>query len=869
MPRCNQQSPLRVGNSRLHGLLQVKVKVRPVQAVDGNKTSAARVLGHIVLGARSGPNLRLGSHLALEVIRATASLLVQGRSLGRAVSTAEVGNAEDGLPVSSALAGLGLGRTVPEASSGQSTLRPAVLDMRKVPVHGTRGSVAVQLVAHVNQRLGGSDINVVHRGKVKDNGLENWPGVVDGLLQGITWRRVVPGTILSRIVSQLNRIKQRATTYANFADKCNIGSASLLENGRREVVQVARRVGVVEAFGEAVHVDTRIRALKIDSRVGAVFVVKWQETSSERLFGISNEGVLSTQAGHGAVRRRGDSADAGNAKEATAAQEQAPNNNSKGNADCGVNAILNGGEDGHQDTGEENDNFERRDTPELQNHLGRSNDVADSVDDDTSQRSVGNVVEDGRQSVDGEKDNNGSDDTGKGRAYTGLGFDGCAGEGSGSRVGSEKRSKQVAHTDGDKFLRWVDDIVVDTAKRLGNGNMLNEHDNDGGRKFRSKGADDFRTILEWSVMHKPLALTSGNILDERKLEVLLVAGNIDGGTNGSVEENDKCSAQGRDEEEGLGPVRLLLGHVGAEATNQVEHEKRGQAQGRINVGMRQPLEGVDDDAVGGVAGVDLGDAHELGDLAGDDVDAGARHEGANGGQGDDLDDPAEAGESHEEDDGAADDGEGRGDNVTLDVRQDILGVENNVSGYLGHDGDGLRASYTNGDVLGGGKEPVNQDTHEGRVETIFDGELGKQGVGHTLRDDDGADGDACDFLVRRTSNKVTNKPSDVVFANPLDKGKQVVYVEANSPPRGCDFLEKLGHGRLALDEEIGVGEGGDIIVGIAVLRVERALEARFDAGHGSNYSQVGNAAAKEVYRLVTSKKKKKKQEPLQRLEAGK
>lgn len=50
-------------------------------------------------------------------------------------------------------------------------------------------------------------------------------------------------------------------------------------------------------------------------------------------------------------------------------------------------------------------------------------------------------------------------------------------------------------------------------------------------------------------------------------------------------------------------------------------------------------------------------------------------------------------------------------------------------------------TYTNSDVLGRGKEPINEHTHEGCVQAIFDGELGQLGICHGLGNHDGADSD--------------------------------------------------------------------------------------------------------------------------------
>lgn len=107
-----------------------------------------------------------------------------------------------------------------------------------------------------------------------------------------------------------------------------------------------------------------------------------------------------------------------------------------------------------------------------------------------------------------------------------------------------------------------------------------------------------------------------------------------------VQQDHKGRTQGRDEKVQLGPMRLLLGQVRAGASNQVQHEERGQTQGSVNSRGWQALERVDNDPVRRSTRVDALDAHQLGHLAGGDVDGGARHEGADGWQRDELDDPA-------------------------------------------------------------------------------------------------------------------------------------------------------------------------------------------------------------------------------------
>lgn len=75
------------------------------------------------------------------------------------------------------------------------------------------------------------------------------------------------------------------------------------------------------------------------------------------------------------------------------------------------------------------------------------------------------------------------------------------------------------------------------------------------------------------------------------------------------------------------------------------------------------------------------------------------------------------------------------------------------TGWSGGQHSGLQGTkvgsktHPNGYVLRSGKEPVNEDAHEGRVETELNIEKGQLGVGHALRYDDSPDGDACTNII--------------------------------------------------------------------------------------------------------------------------
>ena len=180
------------------------------------------------------------------------------------------------------------------------------------------------------------------------------------------------------------------------------------------------------------------------------------------------------------------------------------------------------------------------------------------------------------------------------------------------------------------------------------------------------------------------------------------------------------------------------------------------------------LEDIDGDLVRGFAIRESDDTHQTGHLSDGDVDGRSGHEGGDGGQGDELDDPSAANQADEEDDGTSQDGEGRGDLIARNVGFLLLRLEDNITEDGGCHGHRLWTenakagqpgrvtassspssfffsppgiTYPDGDIFGGSEEPIDQDTHKGRIKAVFRGELGEGGVGHGLWDDDGTDGD--------------------------------------------------------------------------------------------------------------------------------
>lgn len=129
-------------------------------------------------------------------------------------------------------------------------------------------------------------------------------------------------------------------------------------------------------------------------------------------------------------------------------------------------------------------------------------------------------------------------------------------------------------------------------------------------------------------------------------------------------------------------------------------------------------------------------AEQTGDLACDDVDGGARHETANGGSRDELDQPPEAKETDAEHDETADECHRRRNLVSGPlVGVTLVDSCDNPGNREGHDSDG-----TDRDILGCSEQlrrrgsingppacirktyAVDEDTDESRVKTVLGGQ---------------------------------------------------------------------------------------------------------------------------------------------------
>lgn len=167
------------------------------------------------------------------------------------------------------------------------------------------------------------------------------------------------------------------------------------------------------------------------------------------------------------------------------------------------------------------------------------------------------------------------------------------------------------------------------------------------------------------------------------------------------------------------------------------------------------LQNVDYNFVGSFTRREASDAHHSGHLSNGDIYSRSSHEGRDGGEGDQFNNPSKSSETKEKHDGSTNDGQRRGYDVCGNIGDLFLGLENDVSGNSREHGDG-----TDGDILGCCEEPVDKHTHEGRVQAEFGFKVGKLGICHALRYNNGADSDACgkvrDEMSGQTKSKLTS-----------------------------------------------------------------------------------------------------------------
>jgi len=112
------------------------------------------------------------------------------------------------------------------------------------------------------------------------------------------------------------------------------------------------------------------------------------------------------------------------------------------------------------------------------------------------------------------------------------------------------------------------------------------------------------------------------------------------------------------------------------------------------------LQGVDDDLVSSITGRESNDTHQGWNLTHGDVDGRSGHEGGDGRERDEVDNPTEPRKTNETDDGSSDDSECRSDDMCtirvyfVQIWVSFGCLDHHVSGNRRHDSD-----RANGDIF--------------------------------------------------------------------------------------------------------------------------------------------------------------------------
>lgn len=136
----------------------------------------------------------------------------------------------------------------------------------------------------------------------------------------------------------------------------------------------------------------------------------------------------------------------------------------------------------------------------------------------------------------------------------------------------------------------------------------------------------------------------------------------------------------------------LLGKILTPPSNSVQHNHGRNAHGGVEVGSREVLERVDDDAVGWVSSRPWRRecfAQHGRDLANDNIERRSRHEGRERNQGNHVDDPSDTNQADEECDCAGKNGQSGSDVERIEVGEFRLQGIDDVTGERRHDGNRL------------------------------------------------------------------------------------------------------------------------------------------------------------------------------------
>jgi len=126
----------------------------------------------------------------------------------------------------------------------------------------------------------------------------------------------------------------------------------------------------------------------------------------------------------------------------------------------------------------------------------------------------------------------------------------------------------------------------------------------------------------------------------------------------NVQQDDERRPKSREEKVGLLLAGVSLRKLRADISNEVEHSKCGQSDSGIQIRSSKMLQDVDHHLICRIASGESRNAHHGWHLSNADVKRRTSHEGADGGERNELNQPSKTCETKEANNGACDYGQG-------------------------------------------------------------------------------------------------------------------------------------------------------------------------------------------------------------------
>jgi len=129
-----------------------------------------------------------------------------------------------------------------------------------------------------------------------------------------------------------------------------------------------------------------------------------------------------------------------------------------------IDAVFYTRENGYDNCGDEDDVLERGNAPEPVTLCGRGDEIGDGVDNDSGERGRGNPEECGSETIQGDEDDDATEDTSRWGAHARLGLESRTRERTSSRISREDRPNGIGDTNRNKLLVRVDFVIIDTPE---------------------------------------------------------------------------------------------------------------------------------------------------------------------------------------------------------------------------------------------------------------------------------------------------------------------------------------------------------------------------------------------------------------------